>query len=262
MYFGPYGFVCERCGLIYPPGHLLHHMLSKKHSGDLDITGPRKVETYEAILSHLLMAHGVPKGLSTFDLPQAVSDVIPGLTPTQCYQCPVCPVPRWFGWKSLIQHHRETHEDVDRPQKPLMEPRYIMRPYRLGVLGPHGGRSELSDKVILLPRGWTPTNSSLTPARATIPSTRPHLPIGAPHLAAIGWPQYLQSLGSADVRWLMELVGIGVPTEKDLASFPERRATLERRMGEVDKILIEYLKDANTFLESRHPSVRRAITAG
>jgi len=262
MYFGPLGFVCEKCGLLFPPERLHHHILSKRHAKDLDITliGVRKRKIYQAIISHLLTAHGVPEHTTMFDLPEMVPDAIPGLTPTLCYKCPICPTPRWSNWHSMRSHYRNKHKEKKCPDKQAIQPRYIMRPYNLGILGRLGGRSELSNTVILLPEDWTPRHSSSQSLQTAIIRNRPLPPPGAPHLVAIGWPEYLQELKDANISWLMELVAM--PAERDLAPFLPKRAALERGLGRVDKFLIRYLKDVNIFLEGCHPSVRRAITAG
>ncbi|KAG6369232.1 hypothetical protein JVT61DRAFT_15597 [Boletus reticuloceps] len=235
MYFGPYGFVCEKCAQMYPPSHLERHVSSEKHAQDLCLTtnGKKKREILGIVVSHLLTAHGVPPDVLSFDLPPTIPELIPGLTASLSYRCPVCPVPRWFSWKSLGPHFSGNHTNSPRPEKQTMKPRYIIRPYRLGVLNGSGGRSELSDIVIMLPGDWTPTNSDSS--TQTFPPVawrnRPLLPTSAPHLKAIGWYDYLQSLRGADVSSLMQL--IAVRTEKDAASFLRKRATLEKGMNRI-----------------------------
>lgn len=209
---------------------------------------------------HLFTAHGVPEHTTVFDLPETVSDAIPGLIPILSYKCPICPVPRWFNWKSMGDHYRKVHKDMKRPDKQASQPRYILRPYRLGILDTTGGRSELSDSVILLPEDWTPSHPSLRSFQPTIPRNRLFPPLSAPHLVAIGWPEYLRSLKDTNISWLMELVAM--PMERDLASLPAKRAAIERGLGRLGKFLLRYLKDVNVFLDGCHPSIRKALTAG
>lgn len=259
MYFGPHGFVCEKCGHMYPPGYL-HHHITNKHPDDLDITGTgkQKKQLYKVIVAHLLTSHGVREDVISFDLPETLSDPIPGLTPILSYQCPACPKPRWFAWKSLRCHYREQHQDIECPLKHSIQPRFIIRPYRLGSF--EGGRHKLSDTVVLLPEDWTPTNSNSRPDQTVIPRDRPLVPASAPHLVAIGWSEYLQSLKGADVSLLMKLVEM--PKGKEMGSFPSKRIALEKGMLQIDTLLVRYLKDANAFLDNCHPSVRKSITSG
>ena len=262
MYFGPHGFVCEKCGQIYPPGYLYSHIRSKYHAKDLDVPsrGKKAKQVYQIIVNHLLTSHGAQED-SMFDLPQSLSDTIPGLTPTLSYKCPICSTPRWFKWKSLCCHYIKEHRDTVHPDKQTVQARYIIRPYRLGIMEGDGGRSELSNTVILLPEDWTPRNSQSQRTQRAVPRERPPATTSASHLVAIGWPEYLESLKDADIRCLMQLVEMPA-AEKDLVTFPPRRAALERGMGQLNKFLTRYLKDANDFLETCHPSVRRAITIG
>ncbi|KAI5983643.1 hypothetical protein EDD15DRAFT_2376174 [Pisolithus albus] len=261
MYFGPYGFVCEKCSQIYPPSHLRHH-ITTKHKKDLDLTGTgnQKKQLYNLVVQHLLTAHAVPEDVVNFDLPEHVSDTIPGLTPVLSYRCAACQTARWFCWKTLLSHYRKHHQGIRCPQKQDVDTRYIMRPYRLGNLEGLGGRSELSDTVILLPRDWSPTNSRSQIDEVVIPRDRPLIPANAPHLVAIGWPEYLESLMGTDIQWLIKLVEM--PKQKVAGSFPPKRAALERGILLVDALLLRYLTDADAFLASCHPSVRKSVTSG
>ena len=166
MYFGPYGFVCERCHLIYPPNYLLRH-ISKKHGQDLNMTatGTEKKQLHARVVAHLLASHGVSETVPPFKLPKIVSDPIPGLVPVLSYRCPDCPEPRWFGsLQSLRCHYRDEHKKKESPRKRSVQPSYIIRPYRLGSFKGSGGRSKLSNTVIHLPNSWTPTGINPMPA--------------------------------------------------------------------------------------------------
>ena len=262
MYFGPYGFVCSKCGYLYPPSHLHQHIFTK-HKMDLDITstGKNRKRHYELVVAHLLSSHGVPEGVQSFDLPETVTDMIPGLKVALSYQCPECPTPsRWFIWDTLRKHYAFKHEGIQLPSKTGTRSRHIIRPYRLG--SPTGGRSELTDVVMVLPEDWMPPKP--LPLRPSSPTTirreRVLLPSCAPHLVAIGWSEYLRSLNGADIQFLMKLVEL--PSEKDVATFPYKRAALEKGILGVNQMLSGYLADANLFLESCHLSVRKAITSG
>lgn len=148
---------------------------------------------------------------------------------------------------------------MESPSKDSVQSRYIIRPYKLGCLEGQGGRSKLSDAVILLPLGWTP-NADNTTNQVMPTRDRPLVLANAPHLVAIGWDDYLKSLGNADIDLLMKLVE--VPKEKEIESFPPKRAALERGLLRINVLLLRYLSDANTFLDACHPSVRRSITSG
>ncbi|KAF8545660.1 hypothetical protein OG21DRAFT_1518563 [Imleria badia] len=92
MRFGPYGFVCEKCGQLYPPKYLATH-IERNNVEDLDLpTGRRKREACGPVVAHILASHGASK-TTTFELPPVILDAIPGLTPTLCSKCPVCPTP-------------------------------------------------------------------------------------------------------------------------------------------------------------------------
>lgn len=157
MRFGPFGFVCERCGQLCPPQYLGAHIRSKNHAKDLDVLAAAKQrrQVLQQIVSHLLASHGARED-SIFNLPGTIPDTIPGLTPILCYKCPACLTPRWLQWKSLGTHYHEEHKSARRPDKQTMKPRYIVRPYKVGLRQGRGGRSELSNVVVFLPEGWTP----------------------------------------------------------------------------------------------------------
>lgn len=261
MYFGSHGFVCKKCGYLYPPSHLGQHIFTK-HKKDLDITstGRARKNHYDLVISHLLTSHGVPEGTQTFDLPDAVTDAIPGLKVTTGYRCPACAKPRWFSWKSMRCHYLYKHKKMNRPSRDDLRLRYIIRPYRLGDL--NGGRSELSDVVIMLPEDWAPGRFVPLPHNAStiIQKTPSSLAPCAPHLLAIGWYEYLHSLDGTDVQFVLKLVEL--PNEKEIVGFPSKRAALEKGILEVDKTLAGYLMDANLFLDGCHPSVRKSVTSG
>ncbi|KAG2046290.1 hypothetical protein BDR06DRAFT_1014861 [Suillus hirtellus] len=264
MTFGPHGFTCWKCHQLVSPKGLLAHIKRKAHK-------EIQPKDSQAAITHILQSHKIPEGLHYFSHPTELPNAIPGLIPTLAYKCPQCP--RWIRSADLptpkgkcrhaVAHFKEEHGDLTMPDVSEFKGRYIMRPYCEGNTE-EGGRARISNLVIVLPENWMPSGVETSrPANARV---NRHNVTAAPQesfLLKIGWPQYVRGLGVVHMRYLMELVEI--PSQhrvKELMDANPKRAALENGLLVLDGLHVGYLKDANEFLKSCHPSIRKAVTSG
>lgn len=143
--------------------------------------------------------------------------------------------------------------------------RYIMRPYCEGntEFRGLGGHAKISNLTIMLPESWIPSGAEAPGPNARVNC---HKVTAAPQesfLVKIGWPQYICGLKATNSKYLVELVEIpSWHRVKELMDANPKRAALENGLLVLDALHIGYLKDANEFLKSCHPSIRKAVTSG
>ena len=276
MSFGPHGFTCWKCHQLVSPGALSTHINRKIHQKDLTLNRKGYLKPF---VSHLLRAHGVPEEVTIFPHPDVLPNLIPGLKPILSYKCPACP--RWTGAssglatargkrKAALTHFRKSHGGLPAPEVAELTERYIMRPYCEGNTET-GGPAVASAVVITLPEGWVPLAEQGSESQAARPpEARVYRqgPAAAPQetfLTKIGWPRYVVELGAGKVEYLRDLVEIPNNWESwidNLMPVNPRKAIFERGLLALDGLIAGYLRDANEFLNSCHPSVRRAVTSG
>jgi hypothetical protein len=267
MTFGPHGFTCQKCCKLVSPKGLAAHIKRKAHRGAI------QPKDSQAATLHILQGHRIPNDLHYFSHPTELPSVIPGLLTTLAYKCPQCP--RWTRGADLptprgrcrraLSHFKKEHGDLTMPDMSEFMERYIMRPYREGnteFRGP-GGHAEISNLVIMLPESWIPSGAEAPGPNARV---NHHKVTAAPQesfLVKIGWPQYIRGLKATNIKYLVELVEI--PSRhrvKELMDANPKRAALENGLLVLDALHVGYLKDANEFLKSCHPSIRKAVTSG
>lgn len=271
MYFCRLGLVCRRCGAMIPLAELFKHLVEKhKHMG-----GARAHEDYAFVVAHIMKTHGVLVD-TVFDWSMELSQHVDGLPfPTLYNKCPIpdCSVWRPVGTKIqpgcvritqasqtiLIRQHVKKDHETEKENYPdffkeaaLFETRYVLRPYR---------NRTLKSALLVFTEGWTPPEVRVTlPAPIPINRKDAKLAPGALFLQILHYPQYVEGLHASNRR-LRQLVQI--PNREAAAKLKHKRTRdLEIGLCELYDALLDYLKDANIWLDERHPQARDAFVSG
>lgn len=260
------GFLCRICkGFIRPKDFLCHLKPNKSHPHLYSI---RKAQDRSTLSNHILSAYCVPEA-AVFPLPEEVAQPIDGLSFDPAHQCPEPGCDYWATAKpkTLRQKLRDHYgvgsksvalqwHGVPLPSIPLTF-QYVIRPYRhVSKIDPDYQR------VIKLPKSWTPTQPSIQHSLTSSSSREPSDPDRvsapfAPFLQELGWMEFVESLQcpSQTLQWIAQS-----PLRKQYDSIEPRDRPFYISLCSLCRLVPGYLLDGNRYAFSLSSDVRSCLT--
>jgi hypothetical protein len=257
--------ICQQHHCVIPLSDLLAH-LEKRHGVVLRLSGLNQA----AILSHLRSSLLIKLASTVEDVVSIASGVklsepVPGLNaPELCVQCANCS--RWFlsrddgpgrclykHWRRDRSECRDWHDQQPGTYLASRLPRvYASKLFDVSSLGGF----QVTFHSHFEPPGTTPSSDPPPPPKpvdTTLESPQ--------YLIDLGWTPYVESLG-VDPLVLIQLVAL--PSSRTSGMWPEGSEgyRVEEGLGVLYNFLGQYLRDANTRVNSCNDAVRDALVAG